>query len=297
MKYIDEFIVDRINSKKERLESMLLDRDSLKNILKEILVEFTYTSNSIDGSTLTMDDTRRILETGDDFMGKRPYFQHLTINHSNAFEYINRNQDSSLSTTGLLELHEIVMRGIDKEAGSFRDHKTRNKIYVAIDGFLDKLNNSPEYHPIETSAILQSYFHQIRPFNYGTGSTARLAAKWILNHHGYIFGLPLDSYEMKYYRKCAEKSGKGTIYPLVKMMTKCVEETLDLLLNRVKTLNYIPIEEAMKKNKLDVSQMIDLIKRGEVRAYKRDGNIYVVDQKMENVSLGAEILELKIYEN
>ena len=297
MKYIDDFIVDRINSKKERLESMLLDKKSLKNILKDILVEFTYTSNSIDGSTLSIEETGRILETGNDFMGKRPYFQHLTINHSNAFEYINRNQDSPLSTTGLLELHAIVMRGIDKEAGSFRDHKTRNKIYVAIDGFLDKLNNSPDYHPIETSAILQSYFHQIRPFNYGTGSTARLAAKWILNHHDYIFGLPLDNYEMKYYRKCAEKSGKGTIYPLVKMMTKCVEETMDLLITRVKTLNYIPIEEAIKKNKMTVTQMIDLIKQGEIRAYKKDGEVYVVDQEMGNLALGADILELIIYEN
>ena len=297
MKYIDEFIVDRINSKKERLESMLLDKDSLKNVLKDILVEFAYTSNAIEGSTLTMEDTRRILETGNDLMGKRPYFQHLTINHGNAFEFINRNTRTQISTSGLLELHEIVMRGIDKEAGTFRDHKGRNKIYGVLDRFINKLNNNPGYHAIETSAILQSYFHQIRPFNYGTGSTARLAAKWILNYHGYIFGLPLDSYEMKYYRKCAEKSGKGTIYPLVKMMTKCVEETMDLLIKRVRTLNYIPIEEAMRKNKLDVTQMIDLIKKGEIRAYRKDGNVYVVDQEMSNMALGADILELIIYDD
>ena len=297
MKYIDEFIVDRINSKKERLESMLLDKDSLKNVLRDILVEFAYTSNAIEGSTLTMEDTRRILETGNDLMGKRPYFQHLTINHGNAFEFINRNTRTPISTSGLLELHEIVMRGIDKEAGTFRDHKGRNKIYGVLDRFINKLNNNPGYHAIETSAILQSYFHQIRPFNYGTGSTARLAAKWILNYHGYIFGLPLDSFEMKYYRKCAEKSGKGTIYPLVKMMTKCVEETMDLLIKRVRTLNYIPIEDAMRKNKLDVTQMIDLIKRGEIRAYRKDGNVYVVDQEMSNMALGADILELIIYDD
>lgn len=271
---------------------MLLDQNSLKNILKEILVEFTYTSNAIDGSTLSIDDTRRILETGNDLMGKRPYFQHLTINHSNAFEFINRNTSTPVSTSGLLELHKIVMRGIDRDAGSFRDQNGRNKIHGVMDNFIMKLNKSHDYHPIESSAILQSYFHQIRPFNYGTGSTARLVAKWILNYHGYIFGLPLDSFEMKYYRKCAEKSGKGTIYPLVKMMTKCVEETLDLLITRVKSLNFIPIEDAMKKNKLSVEQMIDLIKRGEIRAYKRNGEVYVVDQVMDKITLGADILEL-----
>ena len=78
MKYIDEFILDRINTKKNRLESMLLDKNSLKQILKDILIEFAYTSNSIEGSTLSMDETRKIIESGSDFLGKAPYFQHLT---------------------------------------------------------------------------------------------------------------------------------------------------------------------------------------------------------------------------
>ncbi len=34
-----------------------------------------------------------------------------------------------------------------------------------------------------------------------------------------------------------------------------------------------------------------LIKRGEVRAYKKDGDVYFVHQVMDNVTLGTDILE------
>ncbi|MFH1179508.1 MAG: cell filamentation protein Fic, partial [Candidatus Bathyarchaeota archaeon] len=64
MKYIDEFILDRINSKKTRLESMVLDKNSLKKILRDILVEFACTSNAIEGSTLSLEETSKIIESG-----------------------------------------------------------------------------------------------------------------------------------------------------------------------------------------------------------------------------------------
>ena len=234
-----------------------------------------------------MEETRRIIDSGNDFLGKSPYFQHLTLNHSNAFNYISRNTRSPINTMGVLELHKIVMRNIDKEAGSFRDKKTRNKIQGVLENFIEKLNNSPNYHVIEKAALIQSYFFQIRPFNYGTGSTARLVAKWILNHQGYIFGLKLNDNEIRYYRKCAEKSGQGTIYPIVNMMAKCVEDTLDLLNSKVKTLSYIPIEDAMKKNNLSIDQMIERIKRGDIKAFKKDEKVYVIDQEMDNVANGT----------
>ena len=294
MKYIDEFILDRINSKKTRLESMLLDKDSLRSILREILVEFAYTSNFIEGSTLSLEETRKIIDSGNDILGKSPFFQHLTFNHLNAFEYVNRVKDDPLNTDGVLDLHGILMRGIDKDGGSFRDASGRNVIRQNIDGFLVKINNANEYHSIEKAAILQSYFHQVRPFNYGTGSVSRIAAKWLLNYHGYIFGLDLNPYEVKYYRKCAEKAGRGTIYPLVGMMTKCVESALDQMITRVKRLSIIPIEEAMKINKVGVEEMYDWIRNGKVKAYKKDGSIYVLNHGIDKITRGAKILDVFI---
>ncbi|MCJ7731779.1 Fic family protein [Candidatus Bathyarchaeota archaeon] len=292
MKYIDEFILDRINSKKTRLESMILDKNSLKKILRDILVEFACTSNAIEGSTLSLEDTRTILESGSDFLGKAPYFQHLAFNHVNAFEYINRNTRAPPSINGVLELHGILMKNIDKEAGSFRDKKSNDKIQGKVEEFLEKINQYTEYHAIEKAAIVQSFFHQIRPFNYGTGSTSRLIAKWLLNYHGYIFGLDLNDYEIKYYRKCAEKAGRGTIYPLVSMMTKCVEGALDQMISQVTRLNIVSIEDAMKINRMNLEQMYEGIRSGMIKAYKKDGSIYIINQRIDKITRGAEILDL-----
>ena len=75
-----------------------------------------------------------------------------------------------------------------------------------IEKFPNDLSKADDYHVIEKSAILQSFFHQIIPFNYGTGTTAGLVTKWLLNEKGYHFALDLNSYEVKYYRKCTEKA-------------------------------------------------------------------------------------------
>ena len=256
--YLDEFNLNRVNSKKTRLGSMLLDVNSLKRIQWEILIEFTHASNAIEGSPFTIDETHMIMDTGKDFMAKSPYFHRLTVNHTYAFEYIRNNMRKNITANRFLELHEITMRNIDKEAGQFRDQSGRNIICGRLTEFLEKLNNSQKYHIIEKSALLQGYLHRIRPFNYGTGSIARLASKWMLNNCGYVTGLPLNPYEVKYYRRCAEKAGKGTVTPLVHLMAMCVEETLDLLLSKVKSLNILPVEEAMKNNRLmSLAQNVD----------------------------------------
>lgn len=288
MKYLDDFILDRINSKKDRLESMLLDKKSLKRIQWDILVEYVYNSNKIEGSSLSIEETREILETSHDIMAQPTYYQHLSINHANVFEFIRQNVKNEITNQRVKEIHTVVMKNIDKEAGKYRN---KNNINKRLEGFLRKLNISHDYHPIEKSALIQGFFHQIRPFNYGTGTTSRLLSKWMLNQNGYIFGLPLNPYEVKYYRKCAEKAGKGTIYPLVNMMTMCVEETLDKLISQVKSLNITPIEVAMRNNNLNPTQMLESIKRGEFKAFKKDGSVYVTDVRVDQLTHGAQVAE------
>lgn len=294
MRYLDEFILDRINSKKNRLESMLLEKETLEKIVTEIQVKYIYSSNAIEGSSLGLDQVHRIIESGHDYLGKSPYYQHLTINQCNAFGYIKRNARNSITIQDVLELHSIIMKNIQRETGCFRDHDTGNRIQEKMEDFLDTLSLSEEYHAIEKSAIIQGYFHQVRPFNYGTGIISRLLAKWVLNQHGYLLGIDLNKHEIKYYRRCAERAGKGILYPLVNMMSTCVEDTLDHLLVKIRSHNIIPVEDAMRINHLDRSQMIEGIRRGEFKAYRKNGSIYVVNKATEKISHGAQILELII---
>ncbi|MBD3171025.1 hypothetical protein GF326_01000 [Candidatus Bathyarchaeota archaeon] len=273
---------------------MLLKKEVLEKIIMDIQAKFIYSNNAIEGSSLGLDKVHRIIESGHDFLAKSPYYQHLTINQCNAFGYIKRKARNSITVKDVLELHNIIMKNIQRETGCFRDHDTRNSIQKNIGDFLDTLSLSEEYHTIEKSAIIQGYFHQVRPFNYGTGIIARLLAKWVLNQHGYLLGIDLNKHEIKYYRKCSERAGKGILYPLVNMMSTCVEDTLDHLLVKIRSHNIIPIEDAMRINHLDRSQMIEGIRRGEFKAYRKNGSIYVVNKATEEISHGAQILELII---
>ena len=161
MQYIDDFILDRINSKKKRLESMLLDTNSLKRIQWNILIEYVFNSNNIEGSSLSLYETRLVLETSRDILARSTYFQHLAINHTNAFEYIRQNVKNPMTNRDILELHGLTMNQIDKEAGCYR--KTQRNIDERMESFLGKLYEAKGYHPIEKSAIIQGYFYQTRP--------------------------------------------------------------------------------------------------------------------------------------
>ena len=86
----------------------------------------------------------------------------------------------------------------------------------------------------------------------------------------------------------------GTIYPLVGMMTKCVESALDQMITRVKRLIIISIEEAMKINKVGVDEMYEWIRSGKVKAYRKDGSIYVLNHGIDKITRGANILDVFI---
>jgi Fic family protein len=60
----------------------------MERLREQILVEWIYNSNAIEGSTITLPETRLILETGLTIGGKslRGYFE--VINHKDAIGYV-----------------------------------------------------------------------------------------------------------------------------------------------------------------------------------------------------------------
>ncbi|MCJ7731004.1 helix-turn-helix domain-containing protein [Candidatus Bathyarchaeota archaeon] len=66
------------------------------------------------------------------------------------------------------------------------------------------------------------------------------------------------------------------------------------MISQIKRLNIISIEEAMKINKMSVDQMYEGIKNGKIKAYKKNGSIYVINQGIDMITRGAEILDLVI---
>jgi Fic family protein len=80
---------DTIDQKKRKIdETRPLPKNTLKSLRKKLLLEWTYNSNAIEGNTLTLSETKVVLEDGITIGGKT-LKEHLeVVNHKEAINYM-----------------------------------------------------------------------------------------------------------------------------------------------------------------------------------------------------------------
>ena len=119
----------RVSAKKEMLDKLRpIPASVLHRLREDFKVEWTYNSNSIEGNTLTVAETKMILEDGITVGGKtlREHFE--VINHDKAINYLEELVDRSeeFRMVDLLSLHRLVLTNImDDFAGRYRPGMVR----------------------------------------------------------------------------------------------------------------------------------------------------------------------------
>lgn len=117
---------EEILKKKELLDSKRpLPEYTVKSIREKLLLEWTYNSNAIEGNTLTLMETKVVLEGIT--IGGKTLREHLeVVNHKEAILYIEdivRNEED-FTEWQIKNIHNLVLKGInDKYAGSYRDQQ------------------------------------------------------------------------------------------------------------------------------------------------------------------------------
>jgi len=156
------------------------------DIYDEFILALTYNSNSIEGSTLTKEETANILFENLTLPNK-DLKEHLEAkNHQLALKYLfdNINYKFKISEEFILKLHEILMRGISEDAGRHRDHAVRIvganvptanflKIPVLMNELVKDINKTNKDIIGHVSRI-HSRFEQIHPFSDGNGRIGRI---------------------------------------------------------------------------------------------------------------------------
>lgn len=177
------------------------DSEQLKELDNYFRVGFTYSSNSIEGNTLTISETKILLEDGITVGGKPIKDYYEAAGHALAYDYM-----LSMARTGQLDITEDIIKKLhylfyhkldQEEAGQYR------KIQVYISGteylppkaeevphlmehFINQMQSSRRLmHPIEFAAICHKRLVDIHPFKDGNGRTARLLMNLILVNEGY----------------------------------------------------------------------------------------------------------------
>ncbi len=160
--------------------------------LKEIAISFTYNTNAIEGSTITLEETREILEEG--VAPKKPLKEvEETESHAQVFlEMIKLKQ--AISNDLLLRWHrEIFGKTKSDIAGRYRNYSVRVGNYIAPDwrsihkmmnDLIFFINNS-RLNAVDLAARAHYQFERIHPFGDGNGRIGRLLMNYMLWRKGY----------------------------------------------------------------------------------------------------------------
>ena len=121
-------LLSKISSKKKKFNKLFSDNKSKEQLYKWLKSELAYTSNNIEGNTLTRKETRLVIEE-DITSSSKPFVHYLeAVNHAKAFDYIIDILKSKaiINETVVLDIHKKLLSGIDDyNAGFYRNCPVR----------------------------------------------------------------------------------------------------------------------------------------------------------------------------
>lgn len=226
-----------------------LDAYEIKQLKEYFRIGLTYTSNALEGNSLTESETKVVLEDGITIGGK-PLKDHFeAIGHSEAFDLLYRLAErQDISEDDILGLHRLFYYRIDSEtAGKYRERNViitgtdftppaPTAVPLAMQDFLGDLPSLRQLHPVEYAAMLHLNLVTIHPFIDGNGRTARLLMNLALLQAGYPITIipPLIRGD---YISALRDSNKGDNKPFINFISCCVWESQKEYLRLIESLD------------------------------------------------------------
>ena len=286
----------RIIGKKRELDRLRpIPKAVLEKLRHQFAIELAYNSNAIEGNTLTLRETKMVIEEGITVKGK-PLREHFeAMNHQKAFEFMEGlAKGRKIGEDVIKELHKLIMSGIDdRYAGRYRDvnvsilgaPKKPPKYHLVPERMAELVKyvskNPERLNPVEMAAILHYRLVEIHPFIDGNGRVARLLMNLFLMRHGYPVTLVLKVDRKKYYDRL-RKADLGNCRPFADFIGRCVERNLDLYLGTFKKgPEYISLAEAAKGTPYSQEYLSLLARKGRLEAIKLGRNWFTTKQAVK----------------
>lgn len=254
-----------LTKKKQILDSLRPFSKELENSLEDWLrVELTYSSNAIEGNTLSRIETAEVIEKGVSAVisGKPLKDQLEAVNHSKALDYINAlakqiKGHQFITEEHILNIHKIILTGIeDNWAGKYRqtevfirgsniDLPSPYGVPDLMKKFIKWLESQQEEHPVKIAENAHFKFESIHPFVDGNGRTGRLLMNLILLLNGYPKTIIAAEERTEYLNSLNLAQTQDNFAPLYDLIENSVDRSLDMYIN--KTVKTSPkIEKLLK---------------------------------------------------
>jgi len=231
-----------IGEKKERLESLRpwpgeIDR----NLNDWFRVELTYTSNAIEGNTLSRTETAMVVEKGLAVEGKTLTELQEAVNHAQAWDLVRNlteEKTKPISENDILNIHQKILEKIDdSSAGRYRTVAVRiagsrvvlpNPLKIP-----DLMKELVEWlsevgvNPLKLAADAHYKLVSIHPFVDGNGRTARLLLNLILMRAGYPPAVIRKEDRNKYIDSLEKTQLGGSRDDYYQLIFTAIERSLD----------------------------------------------------------------------
>jgi len=278
---------NKIDSLKKEYDLLKSNKGSLLDIIFEAeLPESVSNSNAIEGSTLNIAETEKILlelEVSRD-VSVREVFE--AKNLARVFEYIkNKIGEQKVDKEWILFLHKMLMTNIrDDIAGRFRAlyEYVRVGTHIApapehiekmIEALLIEYSSKQNQHFLEKISEFHLEFEYIHPFIDGNGRIGRVLANYQLMQLGFPPIIVRDKEKQSYYDSFKEyqSSNKKKTDKMEKVFSLALFESLHKRITYLKGQEIIPLSGHAKKTDESIQALLNKAKRQTIPAFREKG--------------------------
>lgn len=282
---ISDYNKTRIRELKREFEQLKSGKESLLVIIDEAeLPESVYNSNAIENSTLTLQETERILlelEVARN-VSVRELFE--AKNLARVTEYIRNKKDIRLNKETILLLHRMLIGGINDDiAGRFRGDKEYVRVgsHIApapehveqlLDNLLANYESSHDRYFLDRISHFHLEFEHIHPFVDGNGRIGRVLINLQLMLHGYSAVIIRNKGKRDFYYPAfqAYQDNKST-QKLDGLLSLSLMESLHKRLSYLKGQEIVKLAEHAKQTDESINALINAARRQTIPAFREKG--------------------------
>ena len=209
------------------------------NFDKAFEVDYAHNSTAIEGNTLTLIETKVLLEDEISVGNKSLREIYEVINHNKAFAYVKKciSENKHLDENIVKDIHSILMENI-LVGGVYRNVEVRitgakhkppapSEMYYQIKEFFSNINSKSDLNPIELVAWTHAEFVKIHSFIDGNGRTSRLIMNYQLLRNEFLPVSINTEDRLEYLNLLEEYAVNGNLAPFVDFIAKLEEQQLD----------------------------------------------------------------------
>lgn len=278
-------VFKKINALRERYYRVSLGKEAILTLVSEAeAAEQVYNSNAIENSTLSLEETEKILLQIDldRYISQREVFE--AKNLARVVSYIEkRAKEQELTLDVMLSLHKMLISNIrDDIAGRFRknDELVRVGSHIAphaqeiterLEKMLAEHNASSHESIVKRIAKLHLTFEYTHPFIDGNGRIGRVLNNYLLIREGFV---PINIKfidRAKYYDAFKEFDEKNKTEIMEEIVAKALTNSYHKRLAYLEGKRIITLGEYAKSQQISHSNLINKAMRQTIEAFLEKG--------------------------